>query len=75
MTPVAWTVLILFKLSFIWLLLTVIALVLAITNAVAFSRCDKFSKASLVTSGFMGSVSTGLMTRAVGSITSRFFNR
>ncbi|VVT56817.1 uncharacterized protein SAPINGB_P005304 [Magnusiomyces paraingens] len=74
-TPVAWVVLILFKLSFIWLLLTAIALILSITNAVAFSRCDKFAKASIVTSGFMGSLSTGLLTRAFGGVAGRLFNR
>jgi len=35
-----------FKLEFVWLSLVVIALVLTITNTIAFSRCDKFSQAS-----------------------------
>merc|ERR1712080_6954 len=34
------------KFEFIWLTLVVIALVLTITNTLAFSRCDKFSQAS-----------------------------
>lgn len=73
LTPVAWIVLIFFKLSFIWLLLTAISLMLNITNALAFSRCDKFAKASVVTSGVLGNVSSGIMSRLVGGVAGRFF--
>jgi Trk-type K+ transport system membrane component len=51
----------------------VIALVLTLTNTLAFSRCDKFSQASNLagsafsTGGFAGNVATGMI--------SRFFSR
>ncbi|KZZ87579.1 golgi apparatus membrane protein TVP23 [Ascosphaera apis ARSEF 7405] len=41
--------------SVIWLSLVAIALILTITNTVAFSRCDKFSQASDYASGVVGS--------------------
>lgn len=47
--PLLWialAVVALVKFEFIWLTLIVIALVLTITNTLAFSRCDKFSQAS-----------------------------
>ncbi|KAF2482515.1 hypothetical protein BDY17DRAFT_298655 [Neohortaea acidophila] len=61
------------RLEFIWLTLVVIALVLTITNALAFSRCDKFSQASgLVERGLY----SGSLARNVGgALVSRFFNR
>lgn len=43
---VALAVVAIVKFEFIWLTLVVIALVLTITNTLAFSRCDKFSQAS-----------------------------
>lgn len=51
----------------------VIALVLTITNTLAFSRCDKFSHASglagnaMYSGGLAGSIATGMV--------SRFFSR
>ena len=51
----------------------VIALILTITNTVAFSRCDKFSQASnLATSALY---SGGLARNVAGSMFSRFFTR
>ena len=52
---------------------TVIALVLTITNTLAFSRCDKFSQASgLVERGLY----SGSLARNVGgALVSRLFNR
>ncbi|KAK1764599.1 golgi apparatus membrane protein TVP23 [Phialemonium atrogriseum] len=47
--PLLWialAILALVRLKFIWLPLVAIALVLTITNSLAFSRCDKFSQAS-----------------------------
>ncbi|KAK8181893.1 Golgi apparatus membrane protein TVP23 [Phyllosticta capitalensis] len=47
--PLLWialAVVALVKFEFIWLTLIVIALILTITNTLAFSRCDKFSQAS-----------------------------
>lgn len=51
----------------------VIALVLTITNTLAFSRCDKFSQAS----GLMGSglYSASLARNVGGALVSRLFNR
>ncbi|GIZ43136.1 hypothetical protein CKM354_000637500 [Cercospora kikuchii] len=61
------------RLSFVWLTLVVIALVLTITNTLAFSRCDKFSQASgLVERGLF----TGSLARNVGgAMFSRLINR
>lgn len=52
---------------------TAIAMVLTITNTLAFSRCDKFSQASgLVERGLF----TGSLARNVGgAMFSRLFNR
>ena len=50
---------------------TAIALILTITNTVAFSRCDKFSQASnLANSTFMGSAFARNMA---GNLVGRFF--
>ncbi|KAF2436614.1 DUF846-domain-containing protein [Tothia fuscella] len=56
-----------------WISLVVIALVLTVTNTLAFSRCDKFSNATnmasnaLYSGGLARSVATGML--------GRFFNR
>ena len=50
-----------------------IALVLTITNTVAFSRCDKFSQASNLASSAM--YSGGLARSLAGGMFSRLFNR
>lgn len=50
----------------------VVALILTITNVVAFSRCDKFSQASNLASSamqqgnFAGALATGVMSRMFG---------
>jgi hypothetical protein len=50
-----------------------IALVLTITNTVAFSRCDKFSQASnIANSAFMGS---GFARNLAGNMVGRMFRR
>jgi len=51
----------------------VIALVLTITNTLAFSRCDKFSQAS----GFASSAvyGSGLARNLAGNMVSSWFNR
>ena len=41
----------------------IIAIVLTITNALAFSRCDKFGKASELSSSVMGNASNMLTSR------------
>lgn len=64
--PVVWIVLgilALLKLLFLYLLLILICICLSLTNAVAFTRCDKFGKAN--------SLATGIMARATGNILSR----
>merc|ERR1711939_142776 len=70
---VALAIVSLVQLKFIWLTLVVIALVLTITNTLAFSRCDKFSQAS----GLMGSgfYSASLARNVGGALVSRMFNR
>ncbi|KAL2019219.1 hypothetical protein VTK56DRAFT_9946 [Thermocarpiscus australiensis] len=59
--------------KFIWLPLVAIALVLTITNSLAFSRCDKFSQASnLAGSAF----SSGNLAGSIASnMMGRFFSR
>ncbi|KAF2750646.1 golgi apparatus membrane protein-like protein tvp23 [Sporormia fimetaria CBS 119925] len=74
--PVLWVALAivaLVGLKFIWLTLVVIALVLTITNTLAFSRCDKFSQAT----GFASSAvyGSGLARNLAGSVVSSWFNR
>jgi len=73
--PAAWVamaIVALVKFEFIWLTLVVIALMLTITNTLAFSRCDKFSQASgLVERGLY----SGSLARNVGgALMSRFFS-
>ncbi|KAI5365876.1 putative golgi apparatus membrane protein TVP23 [Septoria linicola] len=59
--------------KFVWLTLVVIALVLTITNTLAFSRCDKFSQASGLVER---SLFTGSLARNVGgAMVSRLFTR
>lgn len=55
-------------LKFVWLSLVAIALVLTITNALAFSRCDRFSQASGIVSQGIGG---GLARGVVGGVVSR----
>ncbi|KAM0706873.1 hypothetical protein Q7P35_006203 [Cladosporium inversicolor] len=61
------------RFKFIWLTLVVIALVLTVTNTLAFSRCDKFSQASgVLERGFYG----GSLARNIGgAMVSRMFSR
>ncbi|KAK3937119.1 hypothetical protein QBC46DRAFT_393539 [Diplogelasinospora grovesii] len=70
--PVLWILLAivaLFSLKFIWLPLIAIALVLTITNTLAFSRCDKFSQASNIAGSALNS------GNIAGSIASNMFGR
>ncbi|OAL55726.1 golgi apparatus membrane protein-like protein tvp23 [Pyrenochaeta sp. DS3sAY3a] len=85
--PVLWVVLAvvaLVSLEFIWLTLVgefvvtdggylVIALVLTITNTLAFSRCDKFSQASGFASGAL--YGSGLARNLAGGMISGIFRR
>jgi len=71
---VALAVVAIVKFEFVWLTLVGIALVLTLTNTVAFSRCDKFGQASSLASGAMGSsgfaggVARGLASSVVGRL-------
>jgi len=51
----------------------VIALILTITNTVAFSRCDKFSQASSFAGSAFGSMPGNIAGRLAGNMMGRFF--
>jgi len=57
----------------LWITLVVIALVLTITNTLAFSRCDKFSQATNMASNAF--YSGGLARNVASGMISRFFSR
>lgn len=64
--PVVWMVfafLCVLKFQFLYLLLIIIAISLSLTNAMAFTKCDKFGKAN--------NFATDIFSRATGSIFSR----
>lgn len=64
--PVAWVVLAILavlKLQFLYLLLILIAIFLSFTNALAFTKCDKFGKAN--------NLATGILSSATGTLFSR----
>lgn len=66
--PVLWigfAIIAVIRLHFIWLTLVVIAITLSIANTLAFSRCDKFSKANSIVSGGMGSSLTSRLGRGL----------
>lgn len=49
----------------------VIAIVLAVTNTLAFSRCDKFSQATNIATGAFSA--SGLASSLSGAVLGRFF--
>lgn len=51
----------------------VIALILTITNTVAFSRCDKFGQASSFAGSAIGSMPGNIAGRLAGNMMGRFF--
>ena len=73
--PAAWVglaILAVFRLqSPIWLVEVAIALVLVLTNTVAFSRCDKFSQASGLAGNVFGGA--GLARSLAGNMVGRMF--
>ncbi|THX36596.1 hypothetical protein D6D10_06539 [Aureobasidium pullulans] len=72
--PVSWVALgivAIFRFEFIWLSLVVIAIVLAVTNTLAFSRCDKFSQATNIATGAFSA--SGLASNLGGAMIGRFF--
>lgn len=65
--PIAWIVLGILAIlgfKFLYLILVVIAISLSLTNAVAFTKCDKFGKAN--------NLASNILSRATGSLFSRF---
>ncbi|KAK4178836.1 hypothetical protein QBC36DRAFT_323843 [Triangularia setosa] len=70
---IALAVVAVFSFKFIWLPLVAIALVLTVTNSLAFSRCDKFSQASNIAGSAFngGNLAGSIASNMVG----RFFSR
>jgi len=58
-------------LNVIWLVIVAIAMILTITNTVAFSRCDKFSQASSLAGGAFSA--SGLAGSIASNMVGRFF--
>ncbi|CRG87465.1 Golgi apparatus membrane protein TVP23 [Talaromyces islandicus] len=72
-TPALWIALAIFALvrmqNVIWLSLVAIALVLTITNTLAFSRCDRFSQAStFANSALSGGIASNLASGVIGRL-------
>ncbi|OWB73070.1 hypothetical protein B5S31_g2802 [[Candida] boidinii] len=66
LTPVIWifmAIIALLKFQFISLILVCIAIILTITNAMAFTKCDKFGKANDLTSGMFNGLTSSLIGR------------
>lgn len=64
--PVLWIVLAimaLLKFELLYLLLIAISLSLSLTNAVAFTKCDKFGKANTVANDLFSRATTGMLSR------------
>lgn len=64
--PAAWAVLAIMavlKFEFLYLVLVVISFFLSITNAVAFTKCDKFGKANLIANDIFSKATGGLLSR------------
>lgn len=64
--PIAWMllgVLAILKFEFLYLILITITISLSVTNAVAFTRCDKFGKANLVANNFISNARNSLLSR------------
>ncbi|EFW99526.1 clathrin-coated vesicle protein [Grosmannia clavigera kw1407] len=72
--PLSWSglcILAIFRFNILWLPLLAIALALTITNALAFSRCDKFGQASNMagsafSTNIASSIATGVFGRFIG---------
>ncbi|KAK9456821.1 hypothetical protein V1511DRAFT_495393 [Dipodascopsis uninucleata] len=75
-TPVVWGLLAflaLINFELIWLSLVVIAVILSTTNAMAFTRCDRFGKASGIANSVFARSSRGLFQRFAGGMVSRVY--
>lgn len=65
LAPTAWCVLAflaVLKFEFISLILVIIAISLTMTNAMAFTKCDKFGKANTIASDMFARVTGGIMS-------------
>jgi len=72
--PVLWVLLAfvaIVRFEFIWLSLVIVAMILGITNGVAFSRADKFGHASSLAGSALNS---GFGNNIAGGLFSRFFS-
>lgn len=70
--PAVWTffgLIAILKVNVLWFIAVLLALVLALTNTFAFSRCDKFAKANDI----IGSVSSSIFSRVFSGLKGRFF--
>ena len=75
-SPVLWVLLAvvaIVRLEFIWLTLVCVAVMLAGTNGVAFSRADKFGNASSFAGTAWGSAGGGFAQRMAGAAVGRMF--
>lgn len=64
--PTAWAVLAIMavlKFELLYLVLVVISFSLSVTNAVAFTKCDKFGKANIIANGLFSKATGGLLAR------------
>ncbi|CUS11081.1 unnamed protein product [Tuber aestivum] len=61
------------RFEFIWLSLVVIAIILCVTNGVAFSRADKFGNASSFAGSALNSSGGGAVRRFAGNMATRMF--
>ncbi|KAK9389185.1 hypothetical protein V1515DRAFT_531447, partial [Lipomyces mesembrius] len=72
-TPVVWGLLAflaILKFELIWVF---IAVILSSTNAMAFTRCDRFGKASGIANSMFARSSRGLVQRVAGGLISRVY--
>ncbi|PUU78106.1 hypothetical protein B9Z19DRAFT_1084799 [Tuber borchii] len=61
------------RFEFIWLSLVVIAVILCVTNGVAFSRADKFGNASSFAGSALNSSGGGAVRKFAGNMATRMF--
>ncbi|KAI7833243.1 Golgi apparatus membrane protein tvp-23 [Kickxella alabastrina] len=83
-TPVVWGLLAIvafFSLRFQWLLIVIIAVLLATANLIGYQRCDKdqkqrWNQGTAAAGSMMGSMMSGFMSNAIASgVVGRFFSR
>lgn len=67
---IALAVLAVLKFEFLSLILVIIAIALTMTNALAFTKCDKFGKANSIATDVFGRISGGVFSRMTPSFLS-----